>query len=1601
MSDQKRLSLAKIKQFFDRDKEKSGFQWTAPDSFARKGVENIQAKFKADPGQYSPTRLFANAPLAAQMVFSPKKFDYKNKTVSGMTDQFSTDAANFTRGATQLHPFQLPNIALPKSKSGKLYAQTAPQDDRGRRVQNLGRNVYGTLLTAPLGGQNMLANVGTRAVRGGLLGAGMHTGSELLSGAFKGEFKLPTGDSLKNAAINGMGNSWQLAFTDMATSKVLAKSGFDKLVGDKITNPFVQKQFKEGIKRVFLRALAEVPAENTLFTLVDKLSGEDKRDFIEAWALNLPGTIAGNLAFAGLQAGGNILKNLGPAEKKAVADSLAKTAEDFKNKGAELKQAIDDTNQVELKWSEGGNEFKQEMSRGDAREWTARLQAQGLDYKVRDLPGSSGEIRLGGEQKGDLASEARKYKSAEEFVREFGIERSVTGQPTTTILSEVETKNLSKTSLFHGTDVSNIENIVNDGRLKTGTSRGDKLGENTLSLSKNKSTSASYGNVIFDIDKSKVSPRNVKMKDVLAEGEGFKGFEVRHDKDIPLEDVRRAFIDIGSQENPDGEIFAGWKNGKETWTTPSKIKQLLESKGIETFIGDFGNKQQLTDIYNQASGKAKLRLPQAEQQKIDNNQKIIDEGKKVFGKETEVKGKTPKEQFEAAYSKAVDKYSAITSASDKTQGILKTKGKGELPTKDDPTFLLRRMMGSGGIATERFESEFNPILKEMEDLKIDKVEADQYLLNKKYKGLDSAGRNIRGIKPEKAKETVAALEGKYGEDIINLSNKIYAYQDKMFNELIEAGFMDKQQASFIKSNNPDYSPGMRVIDKTDDFFGIPVRGAVQTASPIKGLKGSDKEFTSPIEAIIFNTFKQRAAIEKNNVAKSIIGLQEYADLGYKQVPKAGNDTLSVWVDGTKQHWKVGEEIAEAAKGLNEQATSDWVKIFKPAASLLRQGATGRNPAFMIPNIIRDQLDAGISSKYGYIPFVDYTRGLFELGKHKSNMAFGTKFDDSVYKQWANSGAKIDLGELSGRKSISALFEEKQSKKRLSQYLSGALDEMGDFSEQPTRLGLFKKALDKTGDPLKAMMESRDATVDFARFGSATKDFNSITPFFNVGIQGFDKLIRAVKDRPFKTAALMGLYGALPSASLTFHNLEKFPDEYNSIPDYEKNANFIYVYGRSEDGKAKYLTFPKGNIVPIAANPTEDFINYMYDNDRATFKEMALELLSGTLPVVGEGKNLREIGIRTIGQNVPQAVKPIAEDLFNTSFYKTTPEGESKQIVPDFLKKKEPYQQDYEFTPQAYKKIGAILNVSPLRVKNMLEGYGAGYAKIPVNLIENMYDISRGERVNPNEIFLLRRFVKEGYEDVGSPSKYKTSTKEEKKTPFWERVTPGASASTGDVAMESKDLEAITSMPYKTAYDKVLRDKEAFKAAVKVYKDEDFPDEVKENTYKELGIKKDDMDYYAVADEDNDVKFAWVMTEIQSGKIKNREEFLKFLGDNRKEIGGEKIAADGVIDELRTAGLLSPAEAKALKAMKPGADGKITTKVSGRGNGATLKAAKPKKISTSIKKISPSKIKTAKTTAPKTSLRVDPAKMTQGVNLVAGTSKPADAIAKIKARRINL
>lgn len=252
------------------------------------GIGRVSTAFKKDPLQFSLLSVREKAVPAITTFGGALGFD----------PQQTEDVAFGARGALSITPFQ---------RSGKKLDATTPVTDRQKFSERLGRAAYGTALTGPIGGGSMAFNIAMRVLKGSILGTAIGSAGNLLRGE-------PLFNNTASSALSGVENSWQLAFTALATDKLVGAVGLSRLASDQTANAFkllkdaslmgaskevMNRLFIKGASTLLFRAIAETPVENTFFTLTDQLDPDEKRGFIESWIKNLPGTLAGNLIFAG------------------------------------------------------------------------------------------------------------------------------------------------------------------------------------------------------------------------------------------------------------------------------------------------------------------------------------------------------------------------------------------------------------------------------------------------------------------------------------------------------------------------------------------------------------------------------------------------------------------------------------------------------------------------------------------------------------------------------------------------------------------------------------------------------------------------------------------------------------------------------------------------------------------------------------------------------------------------------------------------------------------------------------------------------------------------------------------------------------------------------------------------------------------------------------------------------------------------------------------------------------------------------------------------------------------------------------------------------
>ena len=554
---------------------------------------------------------------------------------------------------------------------------------------------------------------------------------------------------------------------------------------------------------------------------------------------------------------------------------------------------------------------------------------------------------------------------------------------------------------------------------------------------------------------------------------------------------------------------------------------------------------------------------------------------------------------------------------------------------------------------------------------------------------------------------------KYGEKMIwfdSTANEIYAYQTRVLEMLVASGVMSQETFKEMTTTHSNYIPFQRVLDEEYGEYGSSYNNQLfnnaTLSRVVKKIIGSDKKVKDPIQSIIKNTFRIADIAWQNRVARSIASLAdvvpEYIEkvkmpmdkivqsdgtTTYRPSKIIPKDLLVVSVEGKKQFYKIDPAIKKALDQMQPPQISFLEKFFSMPASILRAGATIA-PDFWIANFFRDNFSALIQSEGRPIPFVDPIRGLASI------MGNG-----ELYQQWMKSGGSFNsYMELTDNGVAKAQKELLKPEGRIARYLKNPLrapSEAGLAVEQSVRIGVFAAAKRQGKSDLAAALESRDATLDFSRGGSIPKKINRYIPFFNVGMQGADKLYRTFKERPKATSMWALSTITLPSIMITGYYLYGASDEdkqeYLEIPQWQKDIYWVYKI----DGEWKATPKPF-SLGFIFGSVPERFMNWMASEGKEEGYDFWIGLVKGMATSVSP--------VYSVTALFPPALKVYAESISNYNFFR------GRSVYPEWLDDLPPEDRVTAGTSETAKEVGKLLDVSPALLDNALRGTIASSAK---------------------------------------------------------------------------------------------------------------------------------------------------------------------------------------------------------------------------------------------------------------------------------------------------
>ena len=503
-----------------------------------------------------------------------------------------------------------------------------------------------------------------------------------------------------------------------------------------------------------------------------------------------------------------------------------------------------------------------------------------------------------------------------------------------------------------------------------------------------------------------------------------------------------------------------------------------------------------------------------------------------------------------------------------------------------------------------------------------------------------------GLADGAAKEIIKQFDSRKKE-MEELADMVYAINKRDLERRVESGLYSQEQADELTSLYKRYVPlrgfAEREADEQHKMQYQMGRGVSVSKKETESAFGRTSIANNPLMNVILQAEEGVYRVEKNRAARALLLLAKsvpnknlwtvnkpklHKELGVDGVVKwvvdgvTGPNTVVAKVGGVPYYIDLKHPgLAEAYKKIGVAAMAKPMRVITQIGRFYSQLHTGRNPAFMAVNILRD-----VAAAQNYAISVDPQVGknfplAFPQAMKIAIQAARGKMSDkdkAIYDEWRMAGGKISYNSFKDVESLSKELREilgetnplswstlpaKTKQKALGVFkkILHGLDKISQPSEDASRLAIYIAARKvknpnapaglKPDDPRnfkyskeQAARFAQEATVNFFRKGKYTPWINGLYMFFNASLQGAftgAKLLKNFKRARRVYAALFPIGFMIGINNLLMSDddeAEKGRKNYMNVPEWEK-ANSIVI--KTGPGPKDYfrIPFPKWFLAP--------------------------------------------------------------------------------------------------------------------------------------------------------------------------------------------------------------------------------------------------------------------------------------------------------------------------------------------------------------------------------------------------------------------------------------
>lgn len=581
-------------------------------------------------------------------------------------------------------------------------------------------------------------------------------------------------------------------------------------------------------------------------------------------------------------------------------------------------------------------------------------------------------------------------------------------------------------------------------------------------------------------------------------------------------------------------------------------------------------------------------------------------------------------------------------------------------------------------------------------------------------------------------------EEAYGQNVSDFQEdaRLFDVFTKANVDLLQmSGLITPEQVAELREG---YAPKKR--DIYDDILGAEraqmpaVMVGKNKVSSMMARKGSSLTYLNPVYSVI----KDHAEIVKKSLRQMVynkirdlktvlpgviheleLNVIVDKDTGRISFPqeKDPNIVMARDVDGGRHPLLVGKDLKNVIDDILQfHQMNVFERVVRYSAQMFSQLTTSTYPPFVLTNLAMDIPTAIANTRTKMVPVYDAIREL-----SKALMDKTSKEHEYAQEWFASHGERQSLAgwqTLDPEDFYRLLVNEKHWLIRATKKAVGAVDVLstpGKYSEIMSRLTEYIRSR-KAGKPwIVAMEDSARVTTPFShmgRWGGGTwgKTLIRSIAFMNPGIQALDQFTRTAGNKGTRHSLLFVMAATIAASTggLAWIMKQGSDEQKDRYKDLEGKMLTNYVWFPSPDGKSLIKVRVAEQYGWLAALTNLAIGETIFNTDYK-FRDY----VDGATSWVPDQFDITN-PVMALMSWIPQVVKSPVEVAFDKRTFPNL-----RPLTPMSVKHLPPGERTIETTSTFAKKIGKFLDLSPIAIDHIIEGYLGRTARFATGRIFNM------------------------------------------------------------------------------------------------------------------------------------------------------------------------------------------------------------------------------------------------------------------------------------------